>query len=223
MKTLEHCQVYNPLRPYGSRAFGRTVTVINRSEVVGRPLAALLANDGARVFSVDLDGVQEFNRRKPATGDSSSSGEGASATNKPSFHPYHTVKKTDASLEECLKISDVVIGGVRFSLNCATLREADDMFSIVGSVEGIQSTNSTPQGRSRSHQLFRIKEFRIRYQRKSSLSSILSLRLFAFSLRSFFVHCKNFSLTVQFSLYPFDLGIDLLSRYRKSNHRFTST
>ena len=27
----------------------------HRSEVVGRPLAALLANDGARVLSVDID------------------------------------------------------------------------------------------------------------------------------------------------------------------------
>jgi hypothetical protein len=31
---------------------------ISRSEVVGRPLAALLANDGARVFSVDIDSIQ---------------------------------------------------------------------------------------------------------------------------------------------------------------------
>lgn len=107
VKTLEHCQVYSPLRPYGSRAFGRTITVINRSEVVGRPLAALLANDGARVFSIDLDGVQEFNRRKPAQVK-----EGEEGTNKPSFHPYHTVKKSDITLEECLRISDVVIGGV---------------------------------------------------------------------------------------------------------------
>lgn len=29
-----------------------------RSEVVGRPLAALLANDGARVLSVDIDSIQ---------------------------------------------------------------------------------------------------------------------------------------------------------------------
>jgi len=29
-----------------------------RSEVVGRPLAALLSNDGARVFSVDIDSIQ---------------------------------------------------------------------------------------------------------------------------------------------------------------------
>ncbi|GAA5910633.1 methylenetetrahydrofolate dehydrogenase (NAD(+)) [Sporobolomyces salmoneus] len=116
VKTLEHCQVYNPLRPYGSRAYGRTVTVINRSEVVGRPLAALLANDGARVFSVDLDGVQEFNRRKPAEG----------TEEKSSFHPYHTVKKTEMSLEECLKASDVVIGGVpskAYKIPTAQLKE----------------------------------------------------------------------------------------------------
>ncbi|GAA5963025.1 hypothetical protein JCM3765_006755 [Sporobolomyces pararoseus] len=122
VKTLEHCQVYNPLRPYGSRAFGRTVTVINRSEVVGRPLAALLANDGARVFSVDLDGVQEFNRRKPAQ----STTEGEEGTNKPSFHPYHTVKKSEITLEECLKISDVVIGGVpskAYKIPTAQLKE----------------------------------------------------------------------------------------------------
>ena len=30
VKTLEHCQVYNVLLPYGSRAFGRTITVVNR-------------------------------------------------------------------------------------------------------------------------------------------------------------------------------------------------
>lgn len=35
---------------------------VNRSEVVGRPLAALLANDGAKVYSVDIASVQEFHR-----------------------------------------------------------------------------------------------------------------------------------------------------------------
>lgn len=81
VKCLEHTGVYNTILPYGDRAYGKTVTVINRSvscittctsvllgltdasfffrsEVVGRPLAALLANDGARVFSVDIDSVQ---------------------------------------------------------------------------------------------------------------------------------------------------------------------
>ena len=69
VKVLEHIGVYNKMLEYGDRARGKVITVINRSvfrifltnrsEVVGRPLAALLANDGARVLSIDpcLDGV----------------------------------------------------------------------------------------------------------------------------------------------------------------------
>lgn len=102
VKTLEYCQLFNPLLPFSSRLFGKTITVINRSEVVGRPLAALLANDGARVFSIDLDGIQEFNRRAPASDGST----------RP-YHPYHVVRKTVMSIEECLAISDVVVSGVR--------------------------------------------------------------------------------------------------------------
>merc|ERR1719506_1307530 len=37
---------------------------VNRSEVVGRPLAAMLANDGAKVYSVDIDNVYIFSRGK---------------------------------------------------------------------------------------------------------------------------------------------------------------
>merc|ERR1711939_560074 len=62
VKVLEYLQIYNTVIPYGNRLFGKTITVINRSEVVGRPLAALLANDGAHVYSVDLDGVQLLTR-----------------------------------------------------------------------------------------------------------------------------------------------------------------
>jgi methylenetetrahydrofolate dehydrogenase (NAD+) len=36
---------------------GQIVTIINRSEIVGRPLAAMLANDGAQVYSVDVDSI----------------------------------------------------------------------------------------------------------------------------------------------------------------------
>ena len=39
---------------------GSTVTVFNRSEVVGRPLAAMLSNDGAEVWSFDVDGSIRF-------------------------------------------------------------------------------------------------------------------------------------------------------------------
>ncbi len=39
---------------------GKTVTIFNRSEVVGRPLAFMMANDGAKVYSFDLDGPTVF-------------------------------------------------------------------------------------------------------------------------------------------------------------------
>lgn len=49
VKALEHLDVYDHGLPEGNRLRGKKVTVINRSEVVGRPLAAMLANDGAQV------------------------------------------------------------------------------------------------------------------------------------------------------------------------------
>ena len=80
---------------YGKRLFGRRITVINRSEVVGRPLAALLANDGAEVYSVDVTGVQHFSR-----------GSGLKKQK-------HDVTDMEGwGLEQCLPISDVVISGV---------------------------------------------------------------------------------------------------------------
>ena len=43
---------------------GKVITVVNRSEIVGRPLAAMLANDGAEVFSVDIDSIFRMTRGK---------------------------------------------------------------------------------------------------------------------------------------------------------------
>ncbi|KAF8307234.1 NAD(P)-binding protein [Clavulina sp. PMI_390] len=99
VKSLEYMGVYNKLLDYGDRAYGKTVTVINRSEVVGRPLAALLANDGARVFSVDIDTIQEFNKR-PST------------SNAPRYHAAHVVHPSNLTLQECLALSDVVVSAV---------------------------------------------------------------------------------------------------------------
>ncbi|CAL8073403.1 unnamed protein product [Orchesella dallaii] len=93
-KVLEHIGVYNRMLPYGNRLHGRVITVINRSEVVGRPLAALLANDGAKVYSVDIHSVQEFHR-----------GTGLK-------HLKHEVIDTNMQLEDVLAISDVVVTGV---------------------------------------------------------------------------------------------------------------
>ncbi|KAI0658523.1 NAD(P)-binding protein [Cubamyces menziesii] len=106
VKCLEYTGVYNKILPYGDRAYGKTVTVINRqvyaavSEVVGRPLAALLANDGARVFSVDIDSIQEYTKRPRQSAD------------ERKFHPRHVVHPTSMSLQECLALSDVVVSAV---------------------------------------------------------------------------------------------------------------
>lgn len=79
------------------------ITIINRSEVVGRPLAALLANDGARVISVDLDSIVEFSKRP------SKSVEGK----KSSASPHHiTTPLPDMTLHKALSFSDVVISAV---------------------------------------------------------------------------------------------------------------
>jgi len=102
VKCLENIGVYNALLKYGDRAYGKTITVINRSEVVGRPLAALLSNDGARVFSVDIDSIQEYTKRPaPPTGQAIRT-----------YHPRHIVRASTLSLQECLALSDVVVSAV---------------------------------------------------------------------------------------------------------------
>ena len=109
IKILEYLQIYNTILPYGNRLHGHTITVINRSEVVGRPLAALLANDGARVYSVDINGVQEYHR-----------GEGLKKKR------HEVQEKPGWELKDCLPLSDVVVSGVpgeKFKVPVELLRE----------------------------------------------------------------------------------------------------
>jgi len=39
---------------------GKVVTIFNRSEIIGRPLAVMMSNDGAKVHSFDINGPLEF-------------------------------------------------------------------------------------------------------------------------------------------------------------------
>lgn len=71
---------------------GITACVINRSDIVGRPLSAMLANDGAYVYSLDLTGTVVF---EPAIG-----------------RRAHDVRDSDATRAEALAAADVVITGV---------------------------------------------------------------------------------------------------------------
>lgn len=94
VKIMEYLGVYNALLPYGNRLYGKTVLVVNRSEIVGRPLAALLANDGAVVYSADVSDIQKFTR-----------GDGLKRIK-------HQVSDTDISLEEAARQADVIVTGV---------------------------------------------------------------------------------------------------------------
>jgi methylenetetrahydrofolate dehydrogenase (NADP+)/methenyltetrahydrofolate cyclohydrolase len=61
VKLLEAAGVARSSRSLEDRPLaGLRACVFNRSEVVGRPLAAMLANDGADVSSFDIDGAQRF-------------------------------------------------------------------------------------------------------------------------------------------------------------------
>ncbi|KAE8382186.1 hypothetical protein BDV26DRAFT_288714 [Aspergillus bertholletiae] len=109
IKILEYLKVYNTILPYGNRLFGHTICVVNRSEVVGRPLAALLANDGACVYSVDVTGIQKFTR-----------GEGI----KKRRHEVHDLE--GKTLEDVVPLCDVVISGVpgdKYKFDTNLLRE----------------------------------------------------------------------------------------------------
>lgn len=96
VKLLEHTNAYRPQASgLGVRAddhqhpgplAGKTVTVFNRSEVVGRPLASMLHHDGATVYSFDALGPIELGPEGP--------------------------RETSIPREEALKASDIVITGV---------------------------------------------------------------------------------------------------------------
>ncbi|KAJ3107730.1 hypothetical protein HDU97_003400 [Phlyctochytrium planicorne] len=108
IKILEFIGAYNKVLEEGNRLHGRTITVINRSEVVGRPLAALLANDGALVYSADEFGMLEFHR-----------GAGLKLRKHETF-------ETATTLDEALKKSDIVITGVpspKYKVDVSKLKE----------------------------------------------------------------------------------------------------
>lgn len=65
LKLLQHAGMRGTGTHPDAPLEGVTACVINRSDLVGRPLAAMLANDGAVVHSLDVDGSVTF---EPAIG-----------------------------------------------------------------------------------------------------------------------------------------------------------
>jgi methylenetetrahydrofolate dehydrogenase (NAD+) len=88
VKVVEYLGLYNRELPHGEQLQGKVITIINRSEIVGRPVAAMLANDGAEVYSVDIDSVWRMQRGKIED------------------------METGFGVEEAVRKSDVIITGV---------------------------------------------------------------------------------------------------------------
>lgn len=89
LKLLEAAGAFVP----GKRPLeGRKACVFNRSEVVGRPLASMMANDGALVTSFDIDGPRLFVPGRE---------------NEP-----HSVQETSVDRATALANADIVITGV---------------------------------------------------------------------------------------------------------------
>lgn len=107
---------------------GVTATVINRSEVVGRPLAAMLANDGARVHSLDLTGPLTF---EPAVG-----------------RHAHDVRSSDIDRRAALAASDVVISAV--PSRDFDLVRAEELKDGAVCVDVAELTNFDPSVRERA-------------------------------------------------------------------------
>eukprot|EP01132_Coremiostelium_polycephalum_P011936 gene11936-14609_t len=64
VKIIDNLGIYDKSLKLGEHLKGKTITIVNRSEIVGRPLAAMLANDGAIVYSVDINGIIIFQAGK---------------------------------------------------------------------------------------------------------------------------------------------------------------
>lgn len=89
LKIIEACPgTYDMTKPVGRKLEGKTVTIINRSEIVGRPLAAMLANDGAVVYSIDINSIYMFRDGR--------------------LHPCGD----DVNPESCVRKSSIVVTGV---------------------------------------------------------------------------------------------------------------
>jgi methylenetetrahydrofolate dehydrogenase (NAD+) len=96
LKMLGACGVVNKgaSEPFANKV----VTIFNRSEVVGRPLASMISNDGARVYSFDIDGPILFSRGQ--------------------------VSETSITRPQALAQSDVVVTGVPAkSFDCVSASE----------------------------------------------------------------------------------------------------
>jgi methylenetetrahydrofolate dehydrogenase (NAD+) len=100
---------HSPLVPNSWK--GTVVTIINRSEIFGRPLAAMLANAGASVYSVDVDSILLFR-------------DGGR---------IRRCNDSTKTLEVCVRKSSVVVSGVPypdFTIPCEWIKEGTTFVNV---------------------------------------------------------------------------------------------
>ena len=103
--------MYNTTAPIGKRLDGTVVTIINRSEIFGRPLAAMLASGGATEYSIDIDSTLLFcsaGKMRRLTG-------------------------AEATVESCVRKSSVVVSGVpseEFKLPVGWIQQGSTVINV---------------------------------------------------------------------------------------------
>ncbi|KAJ1454720.1 hypothetical protein M885DRAFT_565962 [Pelagophyceae sp. CCMP2097] len=109
IKCLEHLGVHKGANTPAPPLQGVTITVVNRSEIVGRPLGAMLANDGATVYSVDIDSIYVMQKGK--------------------------MTRTKLAPHEAIGVSDVVVLGVpspHYKLQASQLKAGAVVVNVSG-------------------------------------------------------------------------------------------
>jgi methylenetetrahydrofolate dehydrogenase (NAD+) len=90
----------------------QTISIVNRSEIMGRPLAVMLAEKGATVYSIDIDSILQF---------------------RPDGKRLRRCNPTTTTLKSCLKESTVVVAGVPsadFRLPLSSIKQGSTIVSV---------------------------------------------------------------------------------------------
>ena len=116
---------------------GQTVSVVNRSDIVGRPLAAMLASSGANVYSIDVDSVLQFQRsgtkRISPSEESITATTGNTAVTNTASSDSPATETNRQNLEWCLRQSSVVVTAVpdpHFELPCHVIAPGSTVVNV---------------------------------------------------------------------------------------------
>jgi len=90
----------------------QTIAIVNRSEIMGRPLAVMLAEKGATVYSIDVDSILQF---------------------RPNGKRLRRCNPKTTTLESCLEESNIIVAGVPsadFRLPLSRIKQGSTIVSV---------------------------------------------------------------------------------------------